>query len=122
MSKWANKPRSNDTAAEKQVALWDSLNRFVDERGGSITSPMHVWPVRLQVDPESPLPAKLQELGYRLRFVCQETRIGPVFAEWTRNGRRVDRNDAYGFRTVNVYELQAYASEPYKSGDRIKVV
>src|SRR6516225_7141222 len=50
--------------SEKQRQLWQSLNAFVSERGAAITTRADQWPVRLETPKESPLPAKLRELGW----------------------------------------------------------
>jgi hypothetical protein len=108
MSKWAaQKPDAAAEAAkitEKQRDLWDRLNEFVTERGAAIVSVKHANPVRLEVPLDSELPAKLRELGYDPVYCEQTTRIGAPVSR--RKGWVYDRNTAYSFRSVNVFELR----------------
>jgi hypothetical protein len=69
--------------------IWRRLNQVVDERGGSITSPPFCWPVRLEVFPESGLPARLSTLGYIVVSRGQITRIGPPRTKWNAEPFRV---------------------------------
>jgi hypothetical protein len=110
MSKWATqRPSAAEEAAkvsQQRRDLWTALNAFITERGGAIVTPMFVSPVRIEVPPDSELPAKLAEAGYDLTFCEQATRIGAPIAKPVLWGQRSRRNDAYAFRAVNVYELK----------------
>jgi hypothetical protein len=109
LSKWAGarpKEAEANQVSEQRRALWIALNAFIGERGGAIVSPMFVSPVRIEVPPDSELPAKLTEAGYDLTFREQATRIGAPIAEPVLWGQRSRRNDAYSFRTVDVFELR----------------
>jgi hypothetical protein len=102
-SKWANHSRSDGKIDQRKKDLWDGIHQYIGERGGAITSVRHVWPIRLEVDPESELPAKLAELGYDPIFCEQATRIGPPLS--SRAGWKTNSNAAYSFHTRDVYEL-----------------
>jgi hypothetical protein len=106
-SKWASQPRGEtpDKISEQRRELWQALNDFVMERGGAIVSPKFHFPIRLEVTPDSELPAKLRELGYDLIFRNEETRIGAPVSEPGRWGRPRYLNTGYSFRGVAVYEL-----------------
>ena len=105
-SKWvAQKP--NDDANkidQRQKDLWDGISNFCHERGGAIVSIKHIWPIRLETDPDSPLADKLRELGHDVVYREQTTRIGAPVS--TRDGWRSDLNNGYSFHTRNVYELR----------------
>jgi hypothetical protein len=106
LSKWANRPPTDnkDGISERQRNLWIALNEFVMERGGQITSVLYANPVRLEVPPESELPAKLRELGYDPVYCEQTTRIGAPVS--TKRGRWTNLNNGYSFHTRDVYELR----------------
>jgi hypothetical protein len=107
MSKWANKPQTEKQAKvpDQHRQLWQTLNDFVMARSGQIVSPMFVFPIRLEVAPDSELPARLRTLGYDLIYREQDTRIGaPMHGR--RWGRLSDLNKAYSFRQVDVFELR----------------
>jgi hypothetical protein len=73
--------------------LWHRLNKVVGERGGSITTAPYHWPVRLEVFPESGLPARLSTLGYLVMNRGQITRIGVPQTRW--NGSPFITKDAF---------------------------
>jgi hypothetical protein len=75
--------------------LWHRLNQVVSERAGTITTPPYHWPVRLEVFPESGLPARLSTLGYVVINRGQITRIGPPQSKW----------NASPFRTVDCFDV-----------------
>jgi hypothetical protein len=109
LSKWANKPRDEANKVDQRKRdLWDGIHSFVGERGGAIVSVRYVWPIRLEVDPESKLPDKLRELGYDPVYLSDETRLGGVAApdpdavRW----RQGVKTSGYGFRQVRVFELR----------------
>jgi len=82
MSKWAmQQPGAAEEAAkasQQRRDLWDAINRYVTERGGTITSKPYETPIRVEIrDPDSELPNKLAEAGYDLIEKCNEVRIGP---------------------------------------------
>ena len=107
MSKWANRPRADQPEiSEKRRALWQALNQFITERGGFVTSVQFASPVRIEVAPDSELPAKLAEAGYDLTFCSQTTRIGAPISEPVLWRQRSRQNNAYAFCAVNVYELK----------------
>jgi hypothetical protein len=87
--------------------IWYRLNDAVNASGeGRITSIPCQQPVRLEVMPGSSMPQTLADKGFDVRFLCQETRLGPAYREWSREGRRWDRNDAYSFNPVEVFEIR----------------
>jgi hypothetical protein len=110
MSKWAaQRPSAAEEAAkisQQRRDLWTALNAFITERGGFVTSVQFASPVRIEVAPDSELPAKLAEAGYDLTFCSQTTRIGAPIAESALWGQRSKRNSAYSFHAVDVYELR----------------
>lgn len=59
--------------------LWDAVNRYVQEHAGAITSIPHLFPMRLECAPISPLPKLLSDNGYRVTRLDERTeRIDPV--------------------------------------------
>ena len=109
LSKWAGarpKEAEANQITEQRRALWTALNQFITERGGFVTSVQFASPVRIEVAPDSELPAKLAEAGYDLTFCEQTTRIGAPIVESALWGQRSTRNDAYAFRSVNIFELK----------------
>ena len=106
-SKWTQKPSAGDEKAkldQHRRDLWNAINQFVSERGGFVTSVQYTSPIRIEVPPDSELPAKLKELGYDPIYCEQATRIGaPVSSQ---RGRWVNYNSAYSFHVRDVYELR----------------
>jgi hypothetical protein len=82
------------------------LNEFLRQNGGAIVSVKYASPIRIEVAPDSEIPAKLAEAGYDLVFREQDTRIGAPISEPGRWGRPRDLNTGYSFHAVNVYELR----------------
>jgi hypothetical protein len=105
LSKWANKPREEpDQITKKRRETWDNLNQFLIENAASITSVQYASPIRIEVEVNSTVPQQLADLGFDPIFISEETRIGaPVSAM---RGRYYDRNSAYSFRCVHVFELR----------------
>jgi hypothetical protein len=50
---------------DKQRRLWQALNEFINREGAWIVSPPYASPARIEVMSDSPLPAKLADLGYQ---------------------------------------------------------
>jgi hypothetical protein len=69
----------------------------VIERGAALTSIPNIFPARLETHPDSPLPAKLRELGWDVVFREKQTRLGPQIETHS-------FGNSYGFRTVDVYD------------------
>jgi hypothetical protein len=68
---------------------------------------MFISPVRIEVAPDSELPAKLTEAGYDLQFHEQTTRIGgPASPEYHARWRRGAKSAGHGFFQVSVFELR----------------
>jgi len=95
MSKWAaQRPNAAEEAAkisQQRRGLWDALNDFLRQNGAAIVSVKYANPVRIEMAPDSELPARLRELGYDLVYRNEETRIGAgaVFGYAFRHGERV---------------------------------
>jgi hypothetical protein len=106
LSKWAvQRPKVDpNEISQRQRDLWDALNQYVTERGAAITSVRYANPLRLEVLPDSPLPAKLRELGYDPVYCEQTTRLGAPVS--TRQGWRTNLNNGYSFRAVDVYTVK----------------
>jgi hypothetical protein len=105
--RWATqRPNADEVAkiSEQRRRLWSDLSSFIIERGGSISSPAHLWPVRLEVPLDSELPAKLSELGYDPVYCEQTTRIGAPVS--TRQGWKTNSNNAYSLHVRDVYTLK----------------
>lgn len=102
--------RLRETAERKaQVRdIWHRLNAVVDERGGSITTPPYRWPARLEVHPESELPAKLAALGYLVMSRGQITRVGPQILTHDLKGREKEKpalGISYGFHQRDAFDI-----------------
>lgn len=108
MSKWATKP-APDAAKIDRTRLWESLNAFVMKHQARIVSPLHSFPLRLQVPLDSELPQKLKDIGYNCTFKSRDTIIGAPMADW----RAHNYNTGHVFRVVQTFELDL----PRPSGD-----
>jgi hypothetical protein len=76
ISNWLNKPRQEKTDLVKQrTELWDAVNAFVTQQGGWVTSPPGTKRLRVEIQQDSALPARLLELGYSVRSAGIGTRI-----------------------------------------------
>jgi hypothetical protein len=71
----------------------------------AIVSVEYANPVRVEIAPDSELPARLRELGYDLLYRSSETRIGAAPVEYDQRGRP-RMTSGYGFHTVDVFELK----------------
>lgn len=107
-SKWTAKP-AQDGAKIDRTRLWESLNAFVMKHQARIVSPMHVFPIRLQVPPDSDLPSKLTQIGYSVVFKSRDSVVGGPTSDW----RSHNYNTGYSFSVVETFEL----SLPRPSGD-----
>ena len=80
MSKWAAPHPTTEQEAkrisEERRLLWIRLNEFCTERSGAITTKPFASPARLEVPPESELPKRLADAGYRIVFHSRELRVG----------------------------------------------
>lgn len=81
--------QQNQDRKEQLQEIWHRLNQVVSERGGSITTAPYMWPARLEVFPESALPARLASLGYLVMNRGQITRIGVPQTRWNASPFRV---------------------------------
>jgi len=94
--------------SERQKALWQGLNQYVIERGAALTTIPNIFPARLETHPDSPLPAKLRELGWDVVFREKQTRLGPQIETHDAKGREKPKpsfGNSYGFHTVDVYDI-----------------
>jgi len=93
---------------EHRRALWHRLNEYCGERAGAITTAPFHWPARLEVMKESPLPAKLRELGWVVLDKGQETRLGPQILTHDLAGREKPQaafGTSYGFAVRDVFDV-----------------
>jgi len=73
---WRNKPRSvANNELEKKAELFAALERYVRDNGGWLTTAPGTKPARFEAPHGSPLPAKLQDLGWQVRHLGTNTRI-----------------------------------------------
>ena len=92
---------------EKKRELWIGLNQYCEDRCGAITTlPFH-WPARLETPKESPLPAKLRELGWIVIDKGSETRLGPQVVTEDVKGRptKPTFGNSYGFHQRHIYDV-----------------
>jgi hypothetical protein len=61
--------------SEKQRRLWDALNEFIIAHGGWVVSVPGLKVLRMGVQQDSALPAKLTELGYQPHHCGLHVRI-----------------------------------------------
>ena len=110
---WRNRPRGgavNDEVA-KRNELHSQLERYVRDNGGWLTSAPGTKPFRVEAMHGSPLPARLQELGWQVRHLGTNTRILPAavtetFVDHTAPGRPTVTRAFTGLAEVAVYELK----------------
>ena len=77
-SKWVTRPSGEAAAkkiSEERRRLWGALNAYIGRRGGWVTSPMYVSPLRIEITADFELPDKLAEIGYAPVHRGQTTRV-----------------------------------------------
>jgi hypothetical protein len=76
------KPYGSDSVStaeatrKRRAELWDNLNRYVRECGGSVTSIPGTSPLRIEISKTSNLPTQLLDAGYTVHQAGRVTRIG----------------------------------------------
>ncbi len=107
-NKWANRPAgpstSNKVISEERKRLWTSLNEFISQHGGRVTSTPFSSPVRLEIGTDSTLPDQLAASGLHVVFICQEARV--VGATMNARTERMTRTVPNAFMECNVYEIR----------------
>jgi hypothetical protein len=95
--------------AAKRRKLWDTINKFIRQEGGWVTSVPGVSVMRIEVTQGSSLPAKLIELGFDPRHVGVSTKLisGGTIETVTEHGtgRKVARHHA-GFVPIDILEIE----------------
>jgi hypothetical protein len=120
LSKWAAQP-SRDAPIDR-AKLWEAINDYVNQHGGRIISPMHYYPLRVELPPESTLPDKFRKIGYTVDFRCKESRVGgPASPEYAARWRRRWPSPGYGFYTVEVFEINPPLPAPVTGRSNIAV-
>jgi hypothetical protein len=78
-SKWATRRPSGEDAvkkvSEERRRLWNALNEYIAQHGGSVTSAPLLSPLRVEIRADSALPDKLAEFGYAPVHRRQTTRV-----------------------------------------------
>ncbi len=79
LSKWAKVKPPAGTVIKKitqeRRRLWNALNKYITDQGGFVVSPPFASPLRIEIMPGSPLPARLRELGYTPGHAESITRV-----------------------------------------------
>ena len=106
LGKWANRPASAQTkkVGEERKKAWTSLNEFITERGGRVTSVPYALPLRAEVGTDSTLADQLAKSGCRVVFVCRETRVTGAQAI-SPKVERLTRTVPSAFCEMSVYEV-----------------
>jgi hypothetical protein len=109
---WRNKSRvAAKGELEKKAELFAALERYVRDNGGWIVSAPSEKPARFEAMHGSPLPAKLQDLGWKVRHLGTSTRILPsalveTYTDHTAPGRPTLTRCHAGPVEVCAYELK----------------
>ena len=59
----------------QRMRLWNALHDYIRQHGGAVVSVPGHKELRIEIPKDSPLPAKLIELGYQPHHNCATTRI-----------------------------------------------
>jgi hypothetical protein len=59
----------------ERLRLWNALHDYIRQHGGAVVSVPGHKELRIEIPKDSPLPAKLVELGYQPHHHCATTRI-----------------------------------------------
>jgi hypothetical protein len=105
LGKWANMPAGAQTKklGEERKKAWTSLNEFITERGGRVTSVPYALPLRAEAGTDSTLADQLAKSGCRVVFVCRETRV--VGASINAKAERLSGVTPSAFREMNLFEV-----------------
>ena len=75
---WRNQAfaeRANREAARRRTELWHALSKFIHSQGAWLISTPGAKYLRIEILKNSPLPARLLEVGYSVRAAGSTTRI-----------------------------------------------
>jgi hypothetical protein len=105
---WKNKPYAASPGAEqrrKEAEAFAALAEFIRRAAGAVVSPPGRL-LRIEVTKDSPLPAKLAELGYNVAQCGSVTRVTGVTAPLSPKQERRTHTVPSAFAEMDVVEIR----------------